>query len=64
LIYPIVLEGYKQLIMHKPSLKGKIQEQGGLDQVVQHDAEVLIDSQYRALSSEIYILSFCGEPET
>lgn len=63
LIYPVVLEGYKQLIAHKPSLKGKIQEQGGLDHIVQHDAEVLIDSQYRALGNEIYILSFCGEPE-
>lgn len=63
LIYPVVLEGYKQLIAHKPSLKGKIQEQGGLDRIVQHDAEALIDSQYRALGNEIYILSFCGEPE-
>ena len=63
LIYPVVLEGYKQLIAHKPSLKGKIQEQGGLDRIVQHDAEVLIDSQYRVLGNEIYILSFCGEPE-
>jgi hypothetical protein len=63
LIYPTVLEGYEQLIRSKPSLKGKILEQGGLDHIVQHDAEVLIDSQYRALGSEIYILSFCGEPE-
>ena len=63
LIFPTVLEGYKQLITHKPSLKGKIQKDGGLKRIVQHDAEVLIDSQYRALGSEIYILSFCGEPE-
>ena len=63
LIYPVVLEGYKLLITHKPSLKGKIQEQGGLERIVRHDAEVQIDSQYRALGNEIYILSFCGEPE-
>lgn len=63
LIYPIVLEGYKHLSKQKPLLKGKIQEQGGLDRVARHDAEVLIDSQYSALGNEIYILSLCGEPE-
>lgn len=63
LICPAVLEGYKQLIAHKPLLKRKFQDEGGLERIVQHDAEVLIDSQYRALGSEIYILSFCGEPE-
>lgn len=62
-IYPVALEGYRQLIAHKPSLKDKIQKKGGLDSIVQHDAEVLIDSQYDALGTEIYILSFCGEPE-
>jgi hypothetical protein len=62
-IYPVVLEGYRQLIAHKPSLKDKIQEKGSLDSIVQHDAEVLIDSQYEALGTEIYLLSFCGEPE-
>jgi hypothetical protein len=61
LIYPV--EGFKQLIAHKPSLKGKIREEGGLDRIVQHDAEVLIDSQYSVLGNEIYILSFCGKPE-
>jgi len=63
LIYPVVFEGYKQLIAHKPALKGKIQEKGSLGRIVQHDAEILIDSQYGALGNEIYILSFCGEPE-
>jgi hypothetical protein len=63
LIFPAVLEGYRQLIVHKPSLKGKIHEDGGLKRIVQHDAEILIDAQYRVLGSEIYILSFCGEPE-
>ena len=63
LIFSTVLEGYEQLIVHKPLLKGKIQKEGGFERIVQHDAEGLIDSQYRALGSEIYILSFCGEPE-
>jgi len=63
LVYPIAFEGYKQLIMHKPSLKHQIQKQGGLEHVVRHDDEVLIDSMYNALGDEIYILSFCGEPE-
>ena len=63
LIYPFVLEGYKNLIKKKPKIKQKIYEEGGLNQVVQHDAEVFINAQYRALGNEIYILSFCGEPE-
>jgi len=63
LILPTVFEGYKQLLAHKPYLNGKIQKKGGLERIIQHDAEVLIDSQYGALGSEIYILSFCGEPE-
>jgi hypothetical protein len=62
-IYPFVLEGYKKLIKQKPKIKQKIHDEGGLNQVVQHDAEVLINAQYRALGNEIYILSFCGEPE-
>lgn len=62
-IYPVVLNGYKQLIAHKPSIKRKIQEKGGIERIVQHDAEVLIDSQYSVLGNQIYILSLCGEPE-
>jgi hypothetical protein len=63
IIYPVVLNGYKQMLKQKPSLKDKIEKQGGLEHVVQHDTEVLIDSKYAALGNEIYILSFCGEPE-
>ncbi len=63
LILPDVLEGYKQLIAHKPSSREKIQKQGDLERIVRHDAEVFVDSQYSALGNEIYILSFCGEPE-
>lgn len=63
LIHPFGLEGYKKLLIHKTSLKDKIEKLGGLDRIVQHDVEALIDSQYRVLGSEIYILSFCGEPD-
>jgi len=63
LIYPVVLEGYKKLIAHRPTIKGKILEQGGIEYNAHHDAEVMVDSQYRALGNEVYILSFCGEPE-
>jgi len=63
LLYPIVLEGYKQLIKHKPSEKGKIQKQGGLEHCAQHDVEAFVEAEYRTLGDEIYILSFCGEPE-
>ncbi|MBI4774157.1 MAG: DUF2971 domain-containing protein [Deltaproteobacteria bacterium] len=63
LIYPVARETYQQLTALKPSLKSKIQEHGGLDHIAQHDTEALIDAQYSALGDEIYILSFCGEPE-
>jgi len=63
LIYPYVLEDFKKLIKHSPKVKQKIYKMGGLHQVVQHDAKVLIDAQYGALGDEIYIFSFCGQPE-
>ncbi len=63
LIHPHVLEGYKRLIKHSPSVKHKIKQEGGLSKVVQHDAKGLIEAQYSALGDEIYILSFCGQPE-
>lgn len=63
LIYPYVLDGYKRLIKHRPDVKQKINRKGGLHKVVQHDAKGLIVAQYEALGDEIYILSFCGQPE-
>ena len=63
LIHPYVLEGYEKLIKHSPGAKQKIYKEGGLRKVVQHDARGLIESQYAALGDEIYILSFCGQPE-
>jgi hypothetical protein len=63
LIHPYVREGFEKLIKQSPHIKQKIDKEGGLYQVVQHDAEVLIDAQYGALGDEIYILSFCGQLE-
>jgi len=63
LIYPYVLDGFKELIKHRPDVKQKINRKGGLQKVVQHDAKGLVDAQYEALGDEIYILSFCGQAE-
>ena len=63
LIHPYVLKGFEKLIKQSPSVKQKIYKEGGLKKVVQHDAKVLVDAQYNALGDEIYILSFCGQPE-
>lgn len=62
-ILPVAQEGYEKLIAHKPFVEGEIQKEGGLKRNVQRDTAALIDAQYRAIGSEIYILSFCGEPE-
>lgn len=61
LIRPHVHDAYKKLIIHSPQVEQKINDCGGIDQVVQHDAEVVVDAQYNALGNEIYILSFCGQ---
>lgn len=63
LVYPYVLDGYKNLIRHRPEIKHRINREGGLQKVVQHDAKGLVDAQYEALGDEIYILSFSGQPE-
>lgn len=63
LIYPYVLDGFKKLIKHRPNVMQKINKEGGLHKAVQHDAKGLVDAQYEALGDEIYILSFCGQPE-
>jgi hypothetical protein len=63
LVHPYVLEGFEDLMKHSPEIKQKILDHGGLDKVVQHDAEGHVDILYNALGDEIYILSFCGPPE-
>ncbi|MFA4828531.1 MAG: DUF2971 domain-containing protein [Thermodesulfovibrionales bacterium] len=61
LILPYVREGYEKLVKQSPHIELKISQEGGLDQVIQHDAAVVVDTQYRATGDEIYILSFCGQ---
>jgi hypothetical protein len=62
-ILPHVREQYKTLIHQSPHIQRKINQQGGLDQVIQYDTEVFVDAQYRAIGHDIYILSFCGQHE-
>jgi hypothetical protein len=62
-ILPHVREAYKTLIHQSPHIEREINQQGGLDQVIQHDTEVFVDAQYRAIGHDIYILSFCGQHE-
>ena len=62
-INPHVHEAFEKLIKQSPPVEQKIIDEGGIDQVVQNDAEVIVDSQYHALGDEIYILSFCGQHE-
>jgi hypothetical protein len=61
LILPYVSEAYEKLIKESPHIGQRIHQKGGLGQVVQHDAEVVVDAQYSATGHEIYILSFCGQ---
>ncbi len=61
LIHPHVLEAFEKLIKQSPHIEQKINDKGGIVQVVQHDAEVIVDAHYCALGDEIYILSFCGQ---
>lgn len=61
LILPYVREAYEKLVKKSPHIEQKISQEGGLGQVIQHDAEVVVDAQYRATGDEIYILSFCGQ---
>lgn len=63
LITPYVLEGFEKRIKSLPDIIEKIQKEGGLPKVVQHDSEGFINLQYDALGDEIYILSFCGQLE-
>ena len=61
LIIPHVRESYEKFLEEFPNKQQQINQNGGLDRIVQHDAEVVVDAQYHATGDEIYILSFCGE---
>jgi hypothetical protein len=57
-ILPYVREAYENLVKQFPDIEQKISQEGGLGQAIQHDAELVVDAQYRATGDEIYILSF------
>ena len=61
LIYPYVAAGYQKLIKQSPDVTQRIEREGGLSQIIRHDAEAFVDAQYHATGHEIYILSFCGQ---
>jgi hypothetical protein len=63
IILPHVRSAYDKLIINSPALIDKINDHGGITQVIHHDAEVFVNAQYDALGDEIYILSFCGPHE-
>jgi len=60
-VTPIYEKGYRVLIERDKDVKGKIDQEGGLDQCVRHDATVFVDGAYKATGAEVYIVSFCGE---
>jgi len=60
-VFPIVKEKYRVLIEQRKDVQRDIDQMGGLDQVVLHDAKAFVDGAYKATGEEIYIVSFCGE---
>ncbi len=58
---PIVEKNYRDIIKEDVNAQATIDEGGGLNKIVQDDAEVVIDASYKAIGEEFYILSFCGE---
>ncbi len=60
-IVPYVREECEKLVKESPDIKQKISQEGGMSKSIQHDAELIVDTQYRVIGDEIYILSFCGQ---
>jgi hypothetical protein len=56
-----VEERYRALIKQNKNIRKDINRNGGLCQAILHDAQVFVDSAYKATGEEIYIVSFCGE---
>lgn len=61
LILPHVKAAYEKVLKQSPPHIVQRINQEGLKHVIQHDAEVIVDAQYRATGDEIYVLSFCGQ---
>jgi hypothetical protein len=62
-ILPYVREEFEKLVKEFPDIKQKISQEGGMSQTIQYNAELIVDTQYRIIGDEIYILSFCGQHE-
>lgn len=61
LLIPHVREVYEEKLRRTSHIQPRLSQEGGLDQSVQHDTELLVDTQYRATGDEIYIFSLCGQ---
>jgi hypothetical protein len=59
-VLPYVREAYEKLVKQSPQIEQKINQAGGLGQVIHPYTEVVVDAQYKA-TGEIYILSFCRQ---
>jgi len=60
LMLPHVRTQYEKLIRDNPAIIKKVQAEGGLEKVTEHDTKVLVDAQYSATGEEIFIFSLCG----
>jgi hypothetical protein len=58
---PHVREEYEKLIRQSRDIEQRINQQGGLTQIIQHDTEVFVKAHYEATGKEIYLVSFCGQ---
>jgi len=61
LVLPYSNEIVKKLLKKFPKSINGINKKGGIEKVIRHEAELLVDAHYSALGDDIYILSFCGE---
>lgn len=64
LLYRHVRIALEELVTESQDVSEYVRQYGGVVQAARHLAVVLVDAQYSATSREIYILSFCGEPES
>lgn len=61
LILPHVTATYEKVLKQSPPHIVQRINREGLNHVIQHHAEVIVDAQYSATGDEIYVLSFCGQ---
>lgn len=63
LLIPIVREKFETHIARNPNALQEINNQGGINKLIKHDTEVVVDSLYKATGNNIFITSFCGQHE-